>query len=255
MTPPPHLSPSELGTKEYWDTHYTSDLTTHSLNPTHTGPSWFSDALAPAHTLTYLRTLGLDLQKTTFLDLGTGNGELLFYLRSQGGFTGKMLGIDYSAASISLASNIARQRGYHHKNNPTKRKEEEEEAGEGGISFKQWDILSPPHPWASGPFDIVLDKGTFDAISLNPDTDAATGKRVCENYKSKIMGMVRKGGGRFLVTSCNWTEEELRGWFEGREEMEEEDGGFVWEGRVEYPRFRFGGGEGQSCYGVCFRRV
>lgn len=146
-----------------------------------------------------------------------------------------MLGIDYSAASVSLATRLAAESGY----------------GEDEVGFKEWDILADGG-WREGEFDVVLDKGTFDAVSLNAETDAE-GRRMCEGYAGKVVGMVKKGG-RFLVTSCNWTEEELRGWFEGKGGAEGERG-FEWEGKVEYPRFRFGGKMGQSVSGVCFRRV
>ncbi|KAI4126905.1 MAG: hypothetical protein LQ338_003482 [Usnochroma carphineum] len=245
-TTPDHLSPSELGTKEYWDTTYTADLSTHTHHLTHTGTTWFSDSLASQKTLSHLLSLTnppLSPASTTFLDLGTGNGELLFHLRGPNGpFTGRMLGIDYSPASVELASRIAKEKGYT----------------ENEVGFKEWDILSD-REWKEGEFDVVLDKGTFDAVSLSAETEERTGRRVCEGYAAKVVRMVKKGG-RFLVTSCNWTEEELRGWFEkgkgeGDANQENEDGGFEFEGRVEYPRFKFGGKEGQSVYGVCFRRM
>ncbi|KAL8787904.1 MAG: hypothetical protein Q9213_001931 [Squamulea squamosa] len=236
MPPPPaHLNPSELGTKDYWETTYTSDLSTNFQNPTHTGTTWFTSSNASPLTLAYLHSITPPLSKssTTFLDLGTGNGEMLFLLRSEGGFKGNMLGIDYSPASVELASRVAKQKGY---------KSEE-------VGFREWDILAA-EGWQGGEFDVVLDKGTFDAISLNEETDGL-GRRVCEGYKEKVVGMVKMGG-RLLVTSCNWTESELREWFEGKDR----DGmGFEFEGRVDYPKFRFGGREGQSVYGVCFRRV
>jgi len=46
---------------------------------------------------------------TTFLDVGTGNGHLLFALRDAG-WEGYMLGVDYSAASIRLARQIGQKR-------------------------------------------------------------------------------------------------------------------------------------------------
>ncbi|KAL8728874.1 MAG: hypothetical protein Q9166_005114 [cf. Caloplaca sp. 2 TL-2023] len=236
-----HLDPSELGNKDYWETTYTSDLHTHSLNPLHTGTTWFTTSNASPLTLRYLLSLSPPLPPTTtsFLDLGTGNGSLLFHLRSH--FSGPMLGIDYSPSSISLASRLSLEKGFTSSE----------------IRFKEWDILVPPTPengWEEGEFDVLLDKGTFDAVSLNEEMDAR-GRRVCEGYADKVVRMV-KVGGRFLVTSCNWTEAELRGWFEGSTGNGDWDGrGFDFDGRVEYPKFRFGGREGQSVYGVCFRRV
>ncbi|KAI4233192.1 MAG: hypothetical protein LQ349_004552 [Xanthoria aureola] len=248
--PPPHLDPSELGNKDYWQTTYTHDLLTQDQNPTHTGTTWFTDSNASPLTLRYLLALSPPLLKptTTFLDLGTGNGEMLFLLRSSasaggGGFMGRMLGVDYSPASVELAARVARQKGY--------------DGTDGAVRFREWDILREPtaeNGWEGeeGGFDVVLDKGTFDAISLNEETDAA-GRRVCEGYRARVVRLV-KVGGRFLVTSCNWTESELREWFEGQD-RDGMRGGFEFEGRVEYPKFKFGGQEGQSVYGVCFRRV
>ncbi|KAJ9298477.1 hypothetical protein DTO271G3_3444 [Paecilomyces variotii] len=158
---------------------------------------------------------------------------------------------------------------------------DEEESTE--IRFEEWDILGSTDPlteeekkaqggkgldwfpYEKGGFDIVLDKGTFDAVSLSDEVVDEGGKgsgkivqkRVCERYPGIATRLVRKGG-FLVVTSCNWTEEELIRWFTGRagEEANDEngeDGLYVW-GRVEYPKFRFGGHEGQGVCTVCFRR-
>jgi hypothetical protein len=140
------------------------------------------------------------------------------------------------------------------------------------IRFEEWDILGstarlsetgapsfeqlPPDqklawfPYETGGFDIVLDKGTFDAVSL---ADDAKTTRVCERYPRIAQRLVRAGG-FVVVTSCNWTEEELVSWFVGDDEQGGNDRLVVW-GRVEYPRFRFGGHEGQGVSTVCFQRV
>ncbi|KAG5287719.1 hypothetical protein I7I53_08111 [Histoplasma capsulatum var. duboisii H88] len=78
---------------------------------------------------------------------------------------------------------------------------------------------------------------------------------MCERYPEIVRGLVRREG-FLVVTSCNWTEEELIKWFTRREAGENEGGDrlVVWD-RVEYPKFRFGGQEGQGVCTVCFRRV
>ena len=187
---------------------------------------------------------GIGRGNCSFLDLGTGNGHLLFRLRGLGedeeeekeedGWTGRMMGVDYSEKSVEFAKRLATQKGL---------REEE-------VEFKTWDILtSSPSQILQGDqangWDVVLDKGTFDAICLSEEVDSE-GKRVCEGYKSKVLGLVREGG-LFLCTSCNWTPAELRGWFEGD--------GFEIVGEIEYRRFTFGGVEGQSIGSVCFRRI
>ena len=109
--------------------------------------------------------------------------------------------------------------------------------------------------WAG--WDVVLDKGTFDAVSLSDERDG-TGRRICEGYRSRVLRLLRPGG-IFLLTSCNWTEAELRGWFEGAEEPSTAAFGgggggarFEQAGRIEYPSFSFGGAKGQTISTVCF---
>ena len=145
---------------------------------------------------------------------------MLFQLREEGGFSGSMLGLDYSTASIELAKSIASNRGLSE-----------------GIVFEVRDLLGDlsNHPR----FDIVLDKGTFDAVSLSGQ------QGIEEKYVRNVASLVREGG-LLLVTSCNWTEKELKSWFEGEE--------LQFEGRIDYPIFRFGGLTGQSISTVCFRR-
>ncbi|KAL5354587.1 Protein-lysine N-methyltransferase efm4 [Pseudogymnoascus australis] len=217
-TPAP-LEASELGTKEYWDALYTRESTNHAADPTDEGTIWFDDSSAEDKLVTLLRSsalTGFDPTTASFLDLGTGNGHLLFRLRDEGVraeddseeeeeeaegeegklFRGRMLGTDYSATSISFARAVAAERGL----------------GDGEVEFVEWDVLaSPSSPVLSGPnadgWDVVLDKGTFDAVSLMGDAEA--GKR----YVERVREVVRKGGWA-VVTSCNWTEGEVRGWFE-----------------------------------------
>lgn len=169
-------------------------------------------------------------------------------------WTGRMLGVDYSPQSISLANQILTTSS---SSTPSKNRQE--------ISFHEWDLLAGPYPTvlngaqATG-WDVVHDKGTFDAISLS-DAQDAQGRRICEGYRGRVVRLVRKGG-FFIVTSCNWTEQELKAWFETAEEREgqeqtqgEEEGRFVLDGRVEYRTFSYGGVKGQTVTTLCFRRV
>ena len=149
------------------------------------------------------------------------------------GWNGRMLGVDYSQKSIEFAQRIAADKV----------------DGRRDVEFLHWDIMtSPPTPILSPPnttgWDVVLDKGTFDAISLSEEVDEQ-GRRICEGYKDKVVPLMRKGG-ILLVTSCNWTEEELEGWFVGGE-LERVGG-------IGYKSFSFGGRKGQTVCSVCFRR-
>ena len=210
-----------------WSNLYTDDL----LRPTSSEddlPTWFSDCNAPAKIISYLKSLGLP-PETSIIDLGTGNGALLFSLREEG-FLGEMLGLDYAVEGVKLAEKLAEERAFGTSGGKSKR-----------IDFMEWDILSSS-PWQRGEWDLVIDKGTFDAISLS-----GGGKEVGHDYRTKTLEMVKKGG-LFLITSCNWTEEELKSWFERVGQLE-------YEGRIEYKKFSFGGQSGQSVSSVCFRKV
>lgn len=180
---------------------------------------------------------------------------MLSLLRDKGGFNAEsMVGVDYSAKSVELARRLW-----------------------DGIRFEVWDVFGDfeeekggrrmPDWFPGQGFDIVLDKGTFDAVSLSSeetavvvDDDGGGGderkgsrviqRRVCERYPGIARKLVKKGG-FLVVTSCNWTEEELVRWF--TKDKEEHDRLVVWD-RVEYPRFKFGGQEGQGVCTVCFKR-
>ncbi|KAK8108581.1 hypothetical protein PG984_014382 [Apiospora sp. TS-2023a] len=304
---PTHLEPSELGTKEYWDNLYTNELTNHAHDPADTGTNWFEDSDAQEKLIEFLADFfqvsdensddegegeSEDDKKspeqksetkttTSFLDLGTGNGDMLFGLRDAG-WTGPMLGVDYSERSVEFARRIedARRKGLTPRHtrdesdsdDEQEQKEEQEAqpAADEAIDFQIHDILTPSQPLAAkSPYggrgwDVVLDKGTFDAISLSSETDPATGWRVSENYRARVLPLVREGG-LFLVTSCNWTEDELDKWFAGEqlqegqpaqaEQTEERNWRFQQVGRVEYPSFSFGGVKGSTISSLCFRKI
>ena len=247
---PDHLNTSALGTREYWSQAYATERQNFTANPSDEGTIWFSDAGAEERMLAFLSDLADEdalhkeadgdidageeaesfVPPTRFLDLGTGNGHLLFALREDG-WEGEMVGVDYAGESVVLASEIRAAKGSEYED----------------IAFHEFDILGKGQEvpaWVGSGFDVVLDKGTFDAVSLSEEVDGA-GRRIAEGYREAVEGLV-KSGGRFLITSCNWTEEEVRGWFGGGE-ME-------FEGKARYPSFTFGGRTGSSVCTLCFKR-
>ncbi|EEH45321.1 uncharacterized protein PADG_01471 [Paracoccidioides brasiliensis Pb18] len=315
---PPHLEPSQLGTKEYWESFYDDSLShlssTRRRRTKHKGcnteedivgesskaetenydsdgdgdgddggsnhddddpgTSWFTEHNAPEKVMKFLTSECFPLapcntqSQPIILDLGTGNGSMLALLRDEGGFeASRMVGVDYSPKSIELARRL-------HDGSTTTAQSSDLSR----IRFEVWDVFDNRpvqtldwFPAAEGGFDIVLDKGTFDAISLSAEeiADIHTAgnvaaqngdnsikgsrvlqRRICERYPGIVRELVRKDG--FLViTSCNWTEEELIRWFT-REEGE--DRLVVWD-RVAYQKFRFGGKEGQGVCTVCFKKL
>jgi len=250
---PHHLEPSSLGTKDYWDNLYTHEITNHTEDPTDEGTIWFDDSSAEDKVVAFLNSYiaesklhdSLFRHNCSFLDLGTGNGHLLFRLREgqdedeEIRWGGRMLGVDYSQKSVEFAKRIAREKGLD--GNGLKGRE---------VEFRWWDIMnqSPSgivlqgdneHGW-----DVVLDKGTFDAISLSKEEDGH-GRRICEGYKERILPLIKEGG-ILLITSCNWTEDELKAWFHGGE--------LEFKVAVKYKSFSFGGKKGQTISSLCFTK-
>ncbi|KAG5968600.1 hypothetical protein E4U57_005129 [Claviceps arundinis] len=264
---PPHLDPSELGTKEYWNALYTRELTNHASNSTDIGTVWFDDSDAEAKMVHFLNQLpdqhdddAFSKETTSFLDLGCGNGSMLFTLR-ENGWSGQALGVDYSPQSVQLARQVCVAKA-------------EDVAQSGGevlppVRFAEWDIMNGSYETVRAHeigsesenhevWDIVLDKGTFDAVSLSEER-TESGRRLCEVYPERVLPLLRKGG-LFLITSCNWTEDELTKWFavgsrDGEDGASREEGRFVPAGRVQYRTFSFGGVKGQTISTLCFRKV
>lgn len=82
--------------------------------------------------------------------------------------------------------------------------------------------------------------GTYDAISLNPDNPKEKREKYIENTRR-----ILSDEGYFIITSCNWTEEELITSFHGKFEK------FC---TIPTPTFRFGGKEGSVVTSVVFKK-
>jgi EEF1A lysine methyltransferase 2 len=161
-----------------------------------------------------------------------------------------MVGVDYSEQSVLLARKLWKQYS-------TSVLQVDGVKPESSISFEVYDLIrddpatSPWWPYREGGFDLVLDKGTFDAISLSSETVMeAGGRRLFEIYPAKIAGMIRPGG-FFLITSCNWTQDEVIRWFTTGDLRELLTIYHV----IKYPTFQFGGQTGQGVVSICFRKI
>lgn len=128
----------------------------------------------------------------TILEVGAGNGALLFALQEAGYQGDRIQGVDYSEGAVKLARAVGATRG----------------EGCEDIVFNACDFLREYPPPLDGSvsedvaeWDLVLDKGTFDAIAL-ADKDEQ-GNAPADGYPPRI-GRVVKPGGYFLIvcTSC-----------------------------------------------------
>uniref|UniRef100_A0A6I8P0V4 EEF1A lysine methyltransferase 2 n=1 Tax=Ornithorhynchus anatinus TaxID=9258 RepID=A0A6I8P0V4_ORNAN len=198
-----------------WDTTYERELQAFREYGD-TGEIWFGEE-SVTRLIRWLERRRVPLDASV-LDIGTGNGAFLVEL-AKSGFS-NVTGIDYSPAAIQLSRSII------------------EKEGLANVKLQVEDFLNPTS--ALPKFGICVDKGTFDAISLNPDNPVEKRKRYV-----KSLSRVLETGGFFLITSCNWTKDELlREFSEGFEVLEE----------LPTPKFLFGGRSGNSVTALVFRR-
>jgi len=226
----PELKPSKLGTKEHWDRVYDEELVNFEEIGDE-GEIWFGEESVEKMVHWALKYVPPS-KAPAILEVGSGNGTLLFALLDAEYQPERLSGIDYSPGSIKLAKSIAVTRGGDR------------------ISFHLCDFLKedPPafpssvsHETSAG-WDLILDKGTFDAIALMEKD--SSGLVPAEGYPPKIARLL-KPGGYFLITSCNFTEEELKAKFQASVE---------YHSRIQHATFTFGGRSGSICSSVAFQK-
>lgn len=193
---------SMLGLQSYWDAAYADELTNFREHG-HTGEVWFGVEvmeivvswtknlcieISQGHMPNHLDDAKSEpveqgekyLSSWSVLDIGTGNGLLLQELAKQG--FSDLTGTDYSEGAIDLARSLADRDGFTY------------------INFLVDDVLESK---LERQFQLVIDKGTLDAIGLHPDGPI---KRIM--YWDSVSRLVAPGG-IFVVTSCNNTKDEL----------------------------------------------
>ncbi|KJH48265.1 hypothetical protein DICVIV_05627 [Dictyocaulus viviparus] len=199
--------PSELGAKSYWDSRYELELKNFEEFGDE-GDIWFGRSAEKRSqfqkTFSNMRIvdLSLSLFSVTFrmigyitsnieksaniLDLGCGNGSLLRRLSTLG--YSKLTGVDYCPAAIELASRLSCR---------------DQESSRSSIVFKVVDILSSDRRVFLGQYEVILDKGTWDAMSLSNERDS---RLMC--YKATVIETLVCYG-KFIIFSCNFTRDEL----------------------------------------------
>ncbi|XP_066477041.1 EEF1A lysine methyltransferase 2 isoform X2 [Tiliqua scincoides] len=209
------FEPSALGTKEHWDAAYEQELQNFKESG-NAGEIWFGEE-SMTRLIRWMEKQKIPLDSSV-LDVGTGNGALLVEL-AKSGYT-KLTGVDYSPSAIQLSKCIMEKEGLSH------------------IRLQVEDILNPSDELSG--FQICIDKGTFDAISLNPDNAAEKMKQYV-----KALHRILRPNGFFLITSCNWTREEL---------LREFGEGFCLLEELPTPVFCFGGRTGKSVTALVFQQ-
>lgn len=193
---------SMLGLQSYWDATYSDELANFREHG-HSGEIWFGPEVMDT-VVSWTKSLCIDISRRrvlshvdgdkvehnehevhelsswSVLDLGTGNGLLLQELAKQG--FSDLTGVDYSEGAMDLARGLADRDGFNN------------------IKFLVDDVLDTK---LEKQFQLVMDKGTLDAIGLHPDGHI---KRLM--YWDSVSKLVAPGG-ILVITSCNNTKDEL----------------------------------------------
>lgn len=206
------LKACNLGTLGYWDNCYDKELNNfHNFGDP--GEIWFGDDIV-SRIIRWMETSSLVKKDSKLLDVGCGNGMFLTELANEGFI--HLHGVDYSEKAVELAKAIAEKQNIN-------------------IHFSVQNILEG----LKNKFDIIHDKGTYDAISLTED--ALTNRNVyIENVYNSL-----NDNGLYIITSCNWTENEL-----------EQQFGLKFESVciIPTPQFKFGGRVGSVVSSCVFKR-
>jgi len=131
--------------------------------------------------VTWIKNKNLS-KESYFVDIGCGNGYTCIKLAEEG-FT-NIYGIDYSPPAVRLADSIAKQKGLL-------------------INYSVVDVMDKTQ-FNEIKFNVAIDKGTYDAIALNPD-DAKMKRFLYKEFLVRIL----MSDGLFIITSCNWSFDEL----------------------------------------------
>eukprot|EP01116_Phalansterium_solitarium_P021456 TRINITY_DN6674_c0_g1_i1.p1 TRINITY_DN6674_c0_g1~~TRINITY_DN6674_c0_g1_i1.p1 ORF type:complete len:278 (-),score=72.85 TRINITY_DN6674_c0_g1_i1:234-947(-) len=209
------FQPSKLGTREHWDEAYERELANFEQSGGgDIGECWFGEDTAERVADFVAALPGISIDDSPLLEVGTGNGHLLLCLAELG--LRRLTGSDYSPSAVELARRVAEARG----------------VSADVVSWVTDDVLDsslPPHS-----FQVIVDKGTFDAVSLSDDRLSA-----CSRYAASVARLLQQRPDAYLViTSCNWTQEELLDKFAVA--------GLVFHSAVCYPTFTFGGHSGSK---------
>lgn len=175
--------------------------------------------------------------QSVIIEFGSGNGHLLVSLAKQGSFA-RLVGIDYSEGAIELARACAQKEGCA-----------------GAVQYVAGNLLNLEGELLSSlPLvDLVIDKGTFDAICLSelsgPENNSDGPQRrinnLCVLFKTSLRLLLKPAEeSRFLITSCNWTKEELLALFQPEFQLVDE---------IEHPSISFGGSKGQTVTTLVFK--
>lgn len=168
------------------------------------------------------------------IDIGCGNSYSLVKLHEKG--FRNLVGTDYAPTAIEHSRHVMLSECSKETDPATG-----EEKVEGTLELVVDDITDTklePHS-----FELGFDKGTYDAILLAPGDEKERAERLGKYRKCVHLLMKLDTVAYFVITSCNFTKDELIKQFEDT---------FVYHSHLEYPVMMFGGAKGSTNATVIF---
>jgi cyclopropane fatty-acyl-phospholipid synthase-like methyltransferase len=211
---------SKLGEKSYWDNFYTEEIEQFNNNTDLIGEIWFGKNVQKKE-INYILETYKENKNIKVLDIGCGNAAFLLKLHKKG--FKNLYGMDYSEKSIELARQII-----------------EERLETDDIKLFVDDLSEPSCQYNDlCEFDLIHDKGTFDAYMSDKNHKAFV-------YFDYIIKKSRNSG-VFLITSCNFTKDELLNFV-----AEKHKERFSLKSEVPHKSFYYGGSTGQTVTTLIF---
>lgn len=216
---------SPLGTKEYWNSIYERDISIfHDAGDI--GEVWFGKRVQTKIVNWIVNHFPNNSSDPWICEIGCGNGALLAKLYNKIPYI-HLNGLDYSESAIELAKAC----------NPDL-----------PIQWYAGDFLNTDdfvkkrfHKM----FDLIIDKGTFDAMTLSGI------QGILETYKSSLSACIKSDTGFFILTSCNWTKNELIQMFSSNDY----NSSFIPQEEIihDIPSFTFQGNSGNCVTSIVFK--
>ncbi|WWD22544.1 hypothetical protein CI109_107037 [Kwoniella shandongensis] len=241
------LPPSKLGTKEHWDMVYEREVRVFD-DVGDEGEVWFGETAVSKMRKWAQKHLPRSSTPLRVLECGSGNGTLLLsFLTSPAEDSPQpfhLTGIDYCDSAAVLAQSIEKTR---RETLEEELDEDEEVLNPCEVEWRVEDLLRKDFG-SEEKWDLVMDKGTFDALCLSNENVDDTGRLPSQVYPERMAKLVKEGGW-FLITSCNFTEEEIK------KRYMKEGLGFKYHSSVPHPSFAFGGKTGTTVCTVAFQKL
>ncbi|KAK4534847.1 hypothetical protein CDCA_CDCA03G0872 [Cyanidium caldarium] len=181
-----------LGERAYWERVYAAERREWEESDV-VGDDWFAEHTATRLGAWLVAMCGEGRERVRLLDVGCGNGSFLMQLAREHGFR-HLFGVDYSESAVALARSMWAKRM---------------SSANGELAqavFTVGDVRGYVPPTADGRVDVLHDKGTLDAVALQD------GGAWVDAYLQRCLWvwLGAQPGSKLVITSCNFTAEELR---------------------------------------------